>query len=159
QSWEDELAFESANRAAMHKAIGELARRRPAQKIVVRPHPSENPRRWDGLFADCGNVAIVREGSHVPWTLACSVLLHTSCTTGFEAHVGGRTALSLVPQPSWVSSTHVANHVNPTFATPEEVVAAAESVLDGGVFPTDPARARAAERYVWNCGSNSGTQR
>src|SRR5581483_7634978 len=159
QTWRDYLAFEDANRTAMYAAIRLLAKRRPAQRIVVRPHPGEDLKRWDGLFADCKNVAVVREGSHVPWTLACRVLLHSSCTTGFEAYVGGKAALSLVPQPGWISGSLISNQVNPTYETAEQLVAAAERVLDGKPPPVDPAKTAAVERYVWNCAGNDGTKR
>ena len=56
RTWQDYLDFEDANQTAMHTAIRELARRRPQQRIVVRPHPGEDLKRWDGLFGECPNV-------------------------------------------------------------------------------------------------------
>jgi len=157
QTWQDYVEFEKANREAMYAAIAELARRRPAQKIVVRPHPGEDLRRWNGAFAQCRNVTILREGSHVPWTLACRLLLHTSCTTGFEARVAGRTALSLVPRPSWVSDSLLSNRVNAVFADARALVDAAEAALDGR--PAASPDLAEAERYVWNCGDSDATTR
>jgi len=92
-------------------------------------------------------------------TVTCRLLLHTSCTTGFEAHVAGRPALSLVPLASWITESFISNHVNPTFATAEDFVSAAEKVLDGQPVVPDAAKAKAAERFVWNVGNNNGTQR
>ena len=100
QTWQDYLDFEDANQTAMHTAIRELARRRPKQHIIVRPHPGEDLKRWDGLFGECPNVKVIREGAHLPWTMACRLLLHTSCTTGFEAQVAGKVAFSLVHEPA-----------------------------------------------------------
>src|SRR5262245_47042447 len=141
----------------MHAAIGELARRRPNQKIIVRPHPGEDLKRWEGTFDRCRNVTIVREGSHVPWTLACRLLLHTSCTTGFEARVAGKTALSLVPRPSWISDSILSNRANAVFADPAAFVDAAEAVLEGREAAAPDLAA--AERYVWNCHANDATAR
>jgi surface carbohydrate biosynthesis protein len=157
--WDDFVASEKANQAGMLAAIRELARRRPAQKIVVRPHPAEDLACWDGVFAGLPNVAIVREGSHVPWTLACRVLLHTSCTTGFEAYVAGKAALSLVPKSGWLSDCLLSDRVNPVFSDPQEFVAAAEKILDGGDAPAAAPARVPAENYVWNCGANNGSRR
>ena len=159
QIWQDYIDYEEANRSAMHAAIRELARRRPKQRIIVRPHPGEDLKRWDGLFADHPNVSIIREGAHIPWTLACRVLLHTSCTTGFEAQVAGKPALSLVPRPSWITASLISNQVNPTFADPIEFVSAAETLIDGGVVPSPKPAASPPEHYIWNCGAHNATQR
>ena len=159
QMWQDYLDFEHANRSAMHIAIRELARRRPQQPIIVRPHPGEELKHWDGLFDEHPNVKIIREGPHVPWTMACRLLLHTSCTTGFEAHVAGKVALSLVPRPSWITSSLISNHVNPTFADPLALVSAVETVLDGGAAPLPEPHTTSPEYYVWNYASNRAMDR
>lgn len=157
--WRNFIAYEEANRAAMHAAIRQLSRSRPSQSIVVRPHPGENLKGWEGVFADCRNVHVVREGSHVPWTLACRVLLHTSCTTGFEAYIAGQPALSLVPSRGWTSDSLLSNEVNPVFADPLQLVAAAEKILDGGGAPPPPPPGRAPQRYIWNLGEEEGSRR
>ncbi len=159
QTWQDYLDFEDANRTAMHTAIRELARRRPKQHIIVRPHPGEELKRWDGLFDEYPNVKVIREGAHLPWTMASRLLLHTSCTTGFEAQVAGKVAFSLVPRTSWVASSLLSNKVNPTFSDPLAMVTAAEAVLDGKPAPSPQPHAPPPEHYVWNYASNSATDR
>jgi len=57
----------------MHAAIRDLARRRPGQKSSCAA-PRRRAARWDGLFAEFPNVSVIREGSHVPWTLASRLL-------------------------------------------------------------------------------------
>jgi len=157
--WQDYIDFEDANLKAMHIAIRELARRRPEQRIVIRPHPGEDLRKWDGLFSEHPNVVVLREGPHIPWTMACQLLLHTSCTTGFEAYVAGKTALSLTPRQSWITSSLISNHVNPTFTDPLALVAAAETILDGGPAPSPTPLGMPADHYVWNCGEHDATPR
>jgi surface carbohydrate biosynthesis protein len=159
QTWQDYLDFEEANLPAMHTAIRELARRRPQQRIIVRPHPAEELQRWDGLFAEFPNVKVIREGSHLPWTMACRLLLHTSCTTGFEAQVAGKLAFSLVPRSSWITSSLLSNRVNPTFSDPLVMVSAAEAVLDGSPAPSPQPHATPPEQYVWNYAGNNATDR
>ena len=159
QTWQDYLDFEDANRTAMHIAIRELARRRPQQRIIVRPHPGEDLKRWDGLFGEFSNVKVIREGAHFPWTMACRLLLHTSCTTGFEAQVAGKSALSLVPRSSWITSSLISNHVNPTFSDPIAMVAAVEAILDGSPAPSPQPQSTSPEHYVWNYARNNATNR
>jgi len=157
--WQGFIAYEAATRDAMHAAIRELARRRPTQAIVVRPHPGEDLNGWASVFPGLANVRIAREGSHVPWTLACRALLHSSCTTGFEAHVAGRPALSLAPQRGWNSDSLLSNQVNPVIAEPRALVDALETVLDGGVAPAPAAGPRPPQHYVWNYREHDGTRR
>lgn len=157
--WQGFVAYEAANRDAMHAAIRELARRRPRQTIIVRPHPGEDLAGWNGVFPGAENVKVVREGSHVPWTLACRALVHSSCTTGFEAHVAGKPALSLAPSRGWNSDSLLSNQVNPVFTDPRALVDALEGVLDGGAAPDPSPGQRPAEHYVWNYRDNDGTRR
>jgi surface carbohydrate biosynthesis protein len=160
RSWEDQVEFEKINKPAIITAIKELSRRRPQQRIVVRPHPGEALERWNGIFDGYPNVAIVREGAHVPWTLGCRMLLHTSCTTGFEAHAAGKMAMSLVPNPNWISDSFISNHLNPLFTDPIKMVDAAETYLDGGEVPVKGRLSLAeATHYIWNIGENTGVQR
>jgi surface carbohydrate biosynthesis protein len=156
--WEEYLAFEDANISAMHEAIRELARRRPSQKIVVRPHPGEDLKRWEGVFPNYPNIAVIREGAHIPWTLASRLLLHTSCTTGFEAFIAGKTALSLVPSGNWYTDCLISNRVNPIFEEPGDLVAEVDKILDGALPPTYSPKID-VEKYIWNWSDNDGTRR
>ncbi len=156
--WDDYVVWERANIEGMHAAIRELIRRRPDQKIVIRPHPAEDLKCWDGLFPESKNIFVIREGSHVPWTLACQVLIHTCCTTGFEAFVAGKPALSLMPHQSWIVDSLITNRVNPVFQKPHDLIDAVEKVLDGGETPKGSGLSE-AEHFVWNCTINNAFSR
>ncbi len=157
--FEDQEDFENASKAGMLAAIKELCRRRPNQRIVVRPHPGEAMRYWDGVFDDYPNVAVVREGSHVPWTLACKLLMHTSCTTGFEAHVADTPTFSLVMLPSWITESFISNLLNPVFDDPIKMVDAVEAYLNDGKRVAGKLTTADAARYVFNIGGRSGVDR
>ncbi|MCA0199435.1 MAG: hypothetical protein LCH56_01190 [Proteobacteria bacterium] len=160
KAWDDQIEFERVNKAAILTAIKELCRRRPQQRIVLRPHPGEAIERWNGVFAEHPNVSVVREGAHVPWTLGCRMLLHTSCTTGFEAQAAGKMAMSLVANPNWISDSFISNHLNPLFTDPIKMVDAAEAYLDRGeVIQKGRLSLEEAEHYVWNIGGNVGVER
>jgi surface carbohydrate biosynthesis protein len=160
QAWEDQIEFERLNKAAMIDAIKDLSGRRPNLNIVVRPHPAEALERWAGIFDDLPNVSVVREGPHVSWTLACKLLLHTSCTTGFEAHAAGKLALSLVTNPNWISRSFISNQLNPVFTDSVALVDAAEGFLERGeaVASGHMGPAEAAQ-YVWNIGNKNAAHR
>ncbi len=160
KAWDDQIEFERVNKAAILKAIHELSRRRPNQRIVVRPHPGEAVERWNGVFDAHPNVSVVREGAHVPWTLGCKILLHTSCTTGFEAQAAGKMAFSLVANPNWISDSFISNKLNPLFTDPIKLVDATEAYLDRGDVLVKPEFSPAqAEHYVANIGEKSGVER
>ncbi len=160
QAWRDQVEFESLNQEAILSALREFSHRRPGQKFVVRPHPGEALERWGSLLDSLPNVVVVREGAHVPWTHACTMLLHTSCTTGFEAYVAGKMALSLVAKPNWISQSFISNHLNPLFTDPSALVDAAESYLDGGQSDAKGSMGVAvASQFVWNIAGNVGTTR
>lgn len=157
--FEDQEDFERASRTGILTAIKELCRRRPSQRIVVRPHPGEATRYWDGVFDDYPNVSVVREGSHVPWTLACRLLMHTSCTTGFEAHVADTPTFSLVMLPSWITQSFISNLLNPVFDDPIKMVDAVEAYLNDGKRVAGKMNTKEAARYVYNIGARSGVDR
>lgn len=159
KDWQEYIDYEDANRKEIYAAISELSGRRPEQKIIVRPHPNENLQTWEEKFGGVKNVAIIREGSHMPWTMAAKVLLHTSCTTGFEAYVAGTPAVSLVPYNSWVTSSLLSNKVNPIFPSASSVVDAIEKILDGATAPEPDAANRPPEFYVWNAKKNNAASK
>lgn len=66
--------------------------------IVIRPHPAEDHRNYAAMFRDVPNVAVVHEGSAVPWMLAADALLHCGCTTGIEATIAGKNVVVFQPE-------------------------------------------------------------
>jgi len=158
-AWQGLIDTELANREAITAAIRELSKRRPRQRIVVRPHPGENPATWVTALSDLTNVSVIREGSHVPWTLACKALMHTSCTTGFEAYIARKPAFSLVTGEGWTSRSLLCNKTNPVFANPSDLVSALEAVIDEGPQPRSFQSIEGIDKYVWNVGERTGYRR
>lgn len=79
------------------QTIEEIARRLPALKFVVRPHPVENADVWRERFAGIGNVEICDEGAAAPWLSAARCVIHNACTTGIEAYLLDRPAIEYHP--------------------------------------------------------------
>lgn len=94
----------------------------PERLVVVRPHPSENLASAKAQYEKFTNVKVIREGPHVPWTLAADCLIHTSCTTGLEAAIAGKFALSLIPKESWISQSMLSNRANPTYQNVDALI-------------------------------------
>jgi len=75
----------------------ELSRRHPDRTIVIRPHPSENHARWRQETGALPNVKVIFEGNVVEWILGSEVTVHNNCTTGVEAYLLGKPAISYRP--------------------------------------------------------------
>ena len=69
----------------------------PGCRIVVRPHPTENPDIYHHIAASCRSVKVTNEGNVVPWLLAAKALVHNGCTTAVEAYSMGIPAVSYRP--------------------------------------------------------------
>jgi hypothetical protein len=100
--------------------VKSLRETRSETTIVLRPHPSERIETWEKAFTGLERVHVERGGSHLPWTLACDILVHTGCTTGMEAFVAGQTAISLCPGSFQWHACLVSNQVNHTFPSHRE---------------------------------------
>jgi surface carbohydrate biosynthesis protein len=71
------------------RLIPALEKAFPEVTMVVRPHPTENPKVYHDIAARCERVRVTSEGNVVPWLMAAKALVHNGCTTGVEAYVMG----------------------------------------------------------------------
>ena len=74
----------------MVEHIKALALRDDIPLIIVRPHYSENFKAWHEALQDVQGVKVINEGSISPWLIASEALLHSGCTTAFEAQLLGK---------------------------------------------------------------------
>lgn len=58
--------------------------------IIVRPHYAENFKAWHEALHEVQGVKVINEGSISPWLIASEALLHSGCTTAFEAQLLGK---------------------------------------------------------------------
>lgn len=141
----DLVQWENDNLAAMAQAIARLDRDLPSIGMVVRPHPSERLEVWQQALLEHPRVAVVRAGSHLPWTLASEIMVHTSCTTGAEAYLAGHAALSLCPSENALTKGFLSNLVNPVFRTAAAACDHIINRLDGHTAPTEADQAATTE--------------
>ena len=67
------------------------------ERIVVRPHPSEDLEFYRHALAGLPAVDVVREGAVTPWLHACKCLVHDGCTTAIEASLAGKQVINWRP--------------------------------------------------------------
>lgn len=82
--------------ADFKKIIPSIEKAFPDHKIIVRPHPIENPQPYKRIAENSRNVIVTNEGNVVPWLLGSKLLIHNGCTTGVEAYVSGVPAVSFM---------------------------------------------------------------
>lgn len=118
--------WERKNLRAMTTLIHRLAARRQDRRIVIRPHPSENAEIWIDRMAGQSGVDVQVKGDHLAWIDRADILVHSGCSTGLEAHLLGRPAISLTPGDSMWKTPALSNIVNPVATTVDQ----AETLLE-----------------------------
>lgn len=126
------LEWDRNNLRAMTRLMAELRRRVPDVPIVVRPHPSEWFGRWECAYGQVDGIHIVRDPDFVSWITASELLLHSSCTTGFEAFLLDARALSLATGDRTRNHSHLSNHANPSVRSVDEAAGIVERLLRYG---------------------------
>lgn len=79
----------------------ELSSDFPQAQVVVRPHPHENHRTYEGPLAHVPHVSVFRDGNVTPWILQSSILIHRHCTTAIESALAGKTPIA----PQWMNTS------------------------------------------------------
>jgi surface carbohydrate biosynthesis protein len=150
--FQDRMRWERDNARMLIAFAWTLHITRPDIKIILRPHPAERMERWHRFLGPNSPAVIIREGGHLPWTLASAVMVHTGCTTGLEAALLKKPALSLVPGENPWHGSAVSNVANPTARTIDEALARVIAQLDGET-PTllDEMRVLDFSRYIDDC--------
>jgi surface carbohydrate biosynthesis protein len=74
-----------------------LTEKFPREKIVIRPHPSENYGVWEALAAKYANLVVDASGSAEEMARIAKLVIHNGCTTGIEAALLGCPVFSFMP--------------------------------------------------------------
>jgi surface carbohydrate biosynthesis protein len=141
----DELVRQTLRaRAELVDATRYLATRFPRTTVVVRPHPFEDPRPYEPLFRQHGNVQVIQEGTVFEWISKAAVVVHHNCSTAVEAFLMGREPLHIawIDTPLLVQPVSVA--VSQKALSPEHLAEMAARVLAGEALrvPEDVAASR-----------------
>ena len=132
---DDHLEHDRNNFGALRELMENLSGRRPDISVVVRPHPSEGSGVWAEFAEKLSNVTIVSDTEPAPWLWAADIVLTTGCTTGLEAVLLGKPAVSLVAQPDHVRHPgfFIANRISVVAPAVSEAVQLLEDHWDGKV--------------------------
>jgi hypothetical protein len=98
--------------------LRELVSSSDVDRIVVRPHPTEDHETWR-KWANPLNIEVRHEGGAIEWMLAAEAVIHAGCTTGIEGLMLDRPVFSYVPQPD-SEFLNPADLVSRWVSTPEE---------------------------------------
>ncbi|WP_431800935.1 surface carbohydrate biosynthesis protein [Halobacillus andaensis] len=82
---------------AFLKMVKALSIQFPSEKIVVRPHPSEDVQSYKKELASYKNVIVRNDGCSTEWITASRVVIHNGCTTGIEAVLLETPVISYLP--------------------------------------------------------------
>ena len=139
-----------------------LARRFPEHKIILRPHPSENPAVWREVVADCPNAEVVYEGNVAAWLLSAAALVHNGCTTAIESFLLDRPAIAYRPVVSERYDLHLPNSLSVSTSNPEELFRCLTQVLRASASFRDEAlaeRRATAQEHIASCDGPSSCER
>lgn len=65
----------------------------PGEKLIIRPHPSEDTQTWKKIIKEDSRLEIVREGNVTPWLIACKGVLHFGSTVALQTAVMGKASV------------------------------------------------------------------
>ncbi len=100
-----------------------IALAKSGQKVVVRPHPSENINVWKNKTKNYSkNIKIIRSGNIIPWLMASKLVIHNGCTTAIEGSLLDKTIISYRPNKNQNVETYLPNAVSISKESKEDVI-------------------------------------
>ena len=107
------MKWDTYNLKSVFKLIRLFEQHRPDQKVIIRPHPAEDPNTYKRFSRKNPNVEVVSsQGSSRPWILASDILIHTGCATGSEAVAMDHPTISIQERGSDLLQFRITNHVS-----------------------------------------------
>lgn len=109
----------------MIAAVTALARARPTQLFVLRPHPFERAAPYIEAFAALPNVVVEQQGNVLDALAQARCLLHVNCTTAIEAAACGVPPISLdfINEPDMLRMAALPTQVSHRAASLEQALA------------------------------------
>jgi surface carbohydrate biosynthesis protein len=88
-------AKDSADLGLFLRVVPRVLSDYPDQKFVLRPHPAENIKIYEGLLGRFPNVTISRAGNFIPWLLGAKMLLTCNSTSGVEGVLAHKPVINI----------------------------------------------------------------
>ncbi|MCF8780318.1 hypothetical protein LZU85_16020 [Vibrio sp. IRLE0018] len=114
--------------AELVRAISE---QHPKQKIVIRPHPSENPLTWETMFKHYENVVVTKEHSVGYWIKRALLVIHTGCTTAIETFYSDKPAVAYKPIKSSEFEVYLPDSISIAISNKMQCLELIEQLMDG----------------------------
>ncbi len=118
----DEWAYKNEQLSHFVRLVHRLHTVFPDQRIILRPHPSEDPEFYRHAFGGLDTVDVIHDGPVAPWLLACQCMIHDGCTTGLEAHLGEVKIINFRPVDNPVQQLFLPNQFGVPCESVDEVV-------------------------------------
>ena len=122
----------------------------PGNRIIVRPHPSENIETWKVHTNKLENVHVLHEGSAIPWLLAAGAVVHNFCTTSLEAFALGRSPIAYRPIFDENLETPLPSLASIEAFSAEELVEKIRDSLEGKADPRRSEKEKIVGEYIAN---------
>ena len=148
-----QIAFHQTGFVRFTELVEQLSRAFPHYTIVVRPHPSERHDTWRAKAATLPNVQAIFEGNVIEWILASEACVHNNCTTGVEAYLLGKTAISYRPVCDPQFDLYLPNALSAQAFDLESVIELVAAALRNEQISTNAeilARAEVARSFIEN---------
>ena len=108
-----------------------LAKELPHVNLIIRPHPSEEHTTWIDSVKGCSNICVNRDGNVIDWIFGAKAVIHTGCTTGVEAFVGGVPVLRYHPVYDSRYESALSNSLGDSAGDHESLLAKAKKIVAG----------------------------
>ncbi len=157
-----QMEFHRAGFLGFMDAIDAVSRRYPDHTIIVRPHPSERHDPWKAKAATLKNVEVLCEGNVAEWILGADLLIHNNCTTGVEAYLLGKPAISYRPLCDPRFDLFLPNALSTEAFDLDELLDLVEQAMTGKRLSSahnDSEKAGLARRYIANVEGRHGYER
>jgi surface carbohydrate biosynthesis protein len=141
---------EMENMAALRAALEPLATAFSNHKIVVRPHPVENPATWEHITSKMENVVVDAARSFAGQALAADAVIHLDgCGTGLEALLLERPTVCLAPVDGLLDpSLALASKLSPRARDAASLIELVEKALAEGERPATPAQMQLVDQHL-----------
>lgn len=108
-----------------------LSQKFPDRKIVLRPHPAEDPTTYERIVGPLENVVVSGAGDVGSWIRRSHAVVHNGCTTAIQAVIAGKPVVTFAPESvSQSMDSGLPNRVGILARNPTEVIAAIETPPD-----------------------------